>query len=295
MTEDSMSPRGFDEVGELELVLLRRPEQAFVDESHIERQWRSLNYPAPPNLQKSSDEYARFVDLLGQSGTRVEYLPGDQGIGLDAIYVRDASVVTPSGMVLCAMGKSARAGEPGVLGTAYGQLGIPVAGRITAPGQLEGGDVVWLDAATLAVGQGYRTNREGIHQLEHFLGDEIDVRVVPLPHWKGPNDVFHLMSMLSPIDHDLLLVYSPLLPVPFREYLLSKGYSLVEVAQAEFPTMACNVMTIAPRTCLMLKGNPITQSNLEREGVQVHLYDGVEISVKGEGGPTCLTRPIRRR
>lgn len=295
MTRDQMLPSGFDEVGELDLVLLRRPEEAFVGESHIERQWRSLNYPAAPDLQTACDEYTRFVDLLGRSGARFEYLPGHRDIGLDAIYVRDASIVTPGGMILCAMGKPARAGEPDVLETAYTELGIPIAGRITTPGQLEGGDIVWLNPTTVVVGQGYRTNLEGIRQLKNILGDDIEVRVVPLPHWKGPDDVFHLMSMLSPIDQDLLLVYSPLLPVPFREYLLARSYSLVEVAPAEFATMASNVMTIAPRICVMLKDNPLTQSNLEREGVKVHVYDGTEISVKGEGGPTCLTRPIRRR
>ena len=134
-----MLPSGFDEMGKLDLVLLRRPQQAYVDVEHIERQWRALHYPAPPGLQKANEEYDRFVELLGHAGTRIEYLPGHSDIGLDAIYVRDASVVTPAGMVLCAMGKPARSGEPGVLETAYTQLGIPIAGRITAPGKLEGG------------------------------------------------------------------------------------------------------------------------------------------------------------
>ena len=153
--------------------------------------------------------------------------------------------------------------------------------------------MVWL----VHRGSGARLSnqREGIEQLKRLLGNNIDVLVVPLPHWKGPDDVFHLMSMLSPIDHDLLLVYSPLLPAPFREYLLANGFSLVEVADEEFATMACNVMTVAPRTCVMLEGNPVTRSRLEHAGVRVYLYDGAEISVKGEGGPTCLTRPIRRR
>lgn len=292
---EMMFPDGIDEYSPLEAVVLRRPEVAFVDEANIEKQWRSLNYPAAPNLTKAQSEYTEFVALLCRLGARVKYLTGHSSIGLDAMYVRDASLVSPQGMVLCSMGKSARTGEPDVLENAYAQLHIPIAGRIKPPGQLEGGDVVWLDANTLLVGHGYRTNRSGIDQLRDILGDSVDIQVVPLPHWKGPNDVFHLMSMLSPLDRDLLLVYSPLLPVPFREQLIERGYSLVEVDSREFDTMACNVMTIAPRVCVMLAGNPLTMSNLAREGVEVHLYTGNEISVKGEGGPTCLTRPIVRR
>ena len=102
------------------------------------------------------------------------------------------------------------------------------------------------------------------------------------------------MSNLSPIDHDLYLVYSRLLTVPFREYLLIRNISLIEVPDEEYNTMACNVLAVAPRKCIMLAGNPITKKRLEAEGVEVHTYDGSEISLKGAGGPTCLTRPFLR-
>jgi N-dimethylarginine dimethylaminohydrolase len=155
--------------------------------------------------------------------------------------------------------------------------------------------VVWIDEKTLAVARGYRTNDEGIRQLTVLLGDSVDeVLVVPLPHWRGPEDVFHLMSMISPLDENLALVYSPLMPVPFREYLISRGMTLLEVPDSEFETMACNVLAVAPRKGLMLAGNPRTRDLLERAGVDIHTYEGEEISVKGAGGPTCLTRPLVR-
>jgi N-dimethylarginine dimethylaminohydrolase len=160
---------------------------------------------------------------------------------------------------------------------------------------LEGGDFLWLDEATAVVGRGYRTNDEGIEQLEILLADTADdLVVVPLPHWKGPSDVFHLMSVISPIDHDLALVYSPLLPVPFREFLLHRGVSLVEVPDEEFESMGCNVLAVAPRVCLVVEGNPVTRRRLEDAGAQVHAYSGEEISLPGCGGPTCLTRPLLR-
>jgi N-dimethylarginine dimethylaminohydrolase len=193
------------------------------------------------------------------------------------------------------MGKPERRGEPAAQEVAFRQLGIPVLGAIAAPGTLEGGDVVWLDERTIAVGRGYRTNDAGIRQLRELLGDLIDeMIVVPLPHWRGPGDVFHLMSIVSPIDRDLSVVYSPLMPVPFRERLLERGMALVEVPDEEFASMGANILAVAPRRCLALRGNPVTRRRLEAAGAEVLEYDGANISSAGGGGPTCLTRPLRR-
>jgi N-dimethylarginine dimethylaminohydrolase len=159
----------------------------------------------------------------------------------------------------------------------------------------ERGDVLWLDERTVVVGRGYRTNDAGISQFRDLLGTAVDeVIVVPLPHWRGPGDVFHLMSIISPVDHDLAVVYSPLMPVTFRELLLERGMSLVEVPDEEFATMGANVLALGHRRALMLSGNPVTRRRLEAAGVEVMEYDGENISTKGGGGPTCLTRPLLR-
>jgi N-dimethylarginine dimethylaminohydrolase len=172
---------------------------------------------------------------------------------------------------------------------------VPIRGRITGAGRLEGGDVCWINPGTVAVGRGYRTNDAGIGQLRDLLAGCVDeVIVVALPHWRGPEDVFHLMSIVSPIDRDLFLVYAPLLPVPFREALLARGIELVEVPPPEFETLGCNVLAIAEREVLMVAGNPMTRTRLERAGVTVHEFAGGEICLKGGGGPTCLTRPLVR-
>ena len=147
---------------------------------------------------------------------------------------------------------------------------------------------------TVVVGRGYRTNAEGIRQLRAQLGPAVEVIEVPLPHWRGPGDVMHLMSLISPVDADLAVAYSPLLPVPFREWLLGRGMTLVETPAEEFESMGTNVLALAPRQCLMLTGNPRTRAALERAGATVIEYEGSEISVKGAGGPTCLTRPLLR-
>ena len=199
-------------------------------------------------------------------------------------------------MILCNMGNRQRTGEPAAKETALRSLGFAVLGTIQPPGRPEGGDVAWLDERTIAVGHGYRTNNAGIAQLRAFLDDSIDeFLVVLLPHWRGASDVFHLMSIVSPVDRDLAVVYSPLMPVPFREWLIERGTRLVEVPDEEFESMETNVLALAPRRCVMVTGNPITRARLEAAGATVFEYAGSEISLKGGGGPTCLTRPLERR
>jgi len=283
------------DVGAIERVLIKHVKNAFVSDEAIDRQWQSLGYLDRPDLARATDEYDRFVALLEQFHIDICCLPQNDQVGLDSMYARDASIVCDKGMILCNMGKPARRTEPDVHGAMLRSLDIPIHGTITGEGRLEGGDVAWLDKRTPAVGRGYRTNDEGIRQLGELLHGCIDeLIVVPLPHWRGPSDVFHLMSILSPIDQDLALVYAPLLPVPFRETLLARGFELVEVPDEEFESMGCNVLTVAPRKCLMIAGNPETRRRLERAGAEVHEFDGGEICLKGGGGPTCLTRPVQR-
>ena len=285
----------FNEYDRLSRVALWHARDAFGGAAQIERDWRALKFTAAPDYARAVDQYDAFVDVLQSSGARVEFIAAvSTELTLDAVYCRDASVVTPSGVVLARMGKPARRGEPAAQRCSFEHWALSVPTAIDAPGQLEGGDVVWFDERTIAVGRGYRTNVAGIDQLRAALGSAVHVEVVPLPHYRGPSDVFHLMSILSPIDRDLAVVYSPLMPVPFREWLTERDIAFVEVPDEEFDSMGANVLAIAPRRVLMLEGNPITRARLEAAGAEVLTYDGSEISVKGGGGPTCLTRPLLR-
>jgi N-dimethylarginine dimethylaminohydrolase len=282
------------EYGKLASVVVKHVRDAWVDAQTIAAQWQTLNYTAPPDLPRAIDEQDRLFDILRSSGATVIELPRDSQTTLDSIYVRDASIVSSSGSILCAMGKAERATEPAAQEKALDGFGVAIAGRITAPGKLEGGDLIWLDEKALAIGRGYRTNAEGVRQLRASVGPSVEVIEVPLPHWHGQSDVMHLMSLISPVDRDLAVVYSRLFPVPFREWLLERGIRLVEVPDVEFETMGTNVLALGPRRCLMLSGNPLTRRLLEQSGCEVLEYEGSEISVKGAGGPTCLTRPLVR-
>jgi N-dimethylarginine dimethylaminohydrolase len=289
-------PSALSEVDRLTRVAVKHPRDAFIDMQTIARQWQELHFSAPPDLDRASREHDLLVAALSASGAQIHLLPRDDGTTLDSIYVRDASIVCERGLILCAMGKLQRSGEPAAQERACvaGHMPAAIAGRIESPGRVEGGDVIWLDSRTLVVGRGYRTNADGIRQLRAILGNDVDLVQVPLPHWQGQHDVMHLMSLISPIDHDTAVVYSRLLPVPFREWLLDRGLHLVEVPDEEFDSMGTNVLALAPKRCLMLAGNPRTRAALERAGADVIEYEGTEISVKGAGGPTCLTRPLER-
>jgi N-dimethylarginine dimethylaminohydrolase len=282
------------EFNPLASVVIKHARDAFSAPAQIEREWRDLNFTGPPDFARAVDEYEAFLELLQSSGADALCLPAGNGVGMDSIYARDASVVTPAGMVLCRMGKRQRTGEPAAQEHAFRAWGIPVVGAIQPPGMLEGGDVVWLNDRTVAIGRGYRTNDEGIAQFRALVGPSVEILVAELPHWQGPDDVFHLMSVISPVDVDLAVAYSALMPIPFRERLLDLGYGLVEVPSEEFPSMGANVLAIAPRRVIVLEGNPRTRARLEQAGAEVLVYSGTEISVKGGGGPTCLTRPIQR-
>jgi N-dimethylarginine dimethylaminohydrolase len=287
--------RTLTEFGRLTRVLLKHPREAFRSDEAIAAEWKALNFGAAPSLASALEEYDAFVDILTTAGVQVSYMPAAKETNLDSIYVRDASIVCARGVILCRMGKRLRAAEPSAQKAAYRSLGIPIVGEITEPGCIEGGDVVWLDDHTIAVARGYRTNDEGILQLRALLGDSIDeLIVVSLPHWRGPGDVLHLMSLVSPIDCDLAVVYSPLLPVDFRQRLIAHGCELIDVPDQEFESIGTNVLALGPRDCVMLAGNPRTRNALERAGARVREYVGDEISVKGAGGPTCLTRPLAR-
>jgi len=280
----------------LQSVYIKPVQNAFVSNDLLSKQWKELNYLSLPNFEKAVKEYEIFEKKLKTLNVKIYHFPLQIELSIDSIYCRDAAIATDFGMIICNMGKLGRVKEPLVQKEVYLNNSILILGEIEAPGTLEGGDVAWLDERTLAVGHTYRTNEEGISQLKNLLQPKgIEVIVAELPHYKGQSDVFHLMSILSPVDKDLAVVYSPLMPIKFRNELIKRGFNFVEVPEQEFDSIGCNILAVAPRKCIMTEGNPITTQRLLEAGCEVVLYQGNEISVKGGGGPTCLTRPLLRR
>lgn len=284
----------FNNWGTLKTVAVRHPKHAFVSDAKIDREWQDLNFHARPDFANALKEFERVEQLLKATGAEVIYLPADDGLTLDALYTHDALVVTPKGLVRPRMGKPQRRNEAAVNGAALEKLGLPILGDISGEGKLEGGDLVWLDRNTLVAGVGYRTNVEGCRQLQTLCGPDVDVIWYDMPHYKGPTDVFHLMSVLSPLDHDLAVVYLPLMPVRLVELLEQRGINFVHVPETEFDSMGCNVLALGPRHAMSVAGNPETVKRMQNAGVRVEVIEGHDICRKGEGGPTCMTRPLVR-
>ena len=277
-------------VAPLRRVLMRRPDQSFaVDDPEL---W---HYTARPDLAVAQQEHDNLVATLRRAGAEVIEHTAAQPGRADAIFVFDPALVTDNGAIMLSMGKDLRRGEEPAMARRFAELGVPVLATLHGDARAEGGDLLWLDHDTLVVGQGFRTNAEGLRQLRAVL-EPIGVTVVPvdLPYYAGPEACLHLLSLISLVDHDLAVVYPPLLAVSFYQELRRRNIRLIEVPEAEFATMGTNVLALAPGECLMLAGNPITEALLEAGGCEVLTYKGNEISLKAEGGPTCLTRPILR-
>ena len=282
-------------VDPIKKILLNHPKNAFLNQNKINSEFKELKFFDAPDYDESLNEYEAFIDILKFHNIELYFLAGNNTNTIDSIYAHDPFIISNDGAIICNMGKKNRISEIENVKIFLKNNEIPIIGEISAPGKLEGGDIVWIDKHNIAIGIGYRSNIEGAKQLGEILSGCVkNIIPVPLPHWNGPNDCLHLMSNLSPIDSNLFLVFSKLLPVQFIQYLKENKIELIEVPFNEYETMACNVLAIAPREVIMLEGNPITKKLLENENVIVHTYKGSEISLKGAGGPTCLTKPFLR-
>ena len=286
---------GQDMVSPIKKILIKHPQNAYINQSKIETESASLNYVGVPDYEIACSDYNSFLNLISTLDIEIHSLPICQDTTLDSIYVHDPCVISDKGIILCNMGKKDRIHEPHAVKEYFESINVPILGHIENPGILEGGDIVWIDTKTLAIGEGYRSNRHGIKQLKAILGDLVEeIITVPLPHWNGKNDCLHLMSNLSPLDHNLFLIYPRLLPVSFIQFLVDKKIELIEVPDSEYNSMGCNVLAVGHRKVIMVDGNPITKTILEKKDLKVFTYKGSEISLKGAGGPTCLTRPFLR-
>jgi dimethylargininase len=272
--------------GRLERVLVRPPLAEDAEN------WREYGWRAAPDHAASAAEHEAFCGLLEAAGAEVVVSRHDPG-NPDAIYVYDPVLIGDQGAVLLRPGKEGRRKEPGALAPALAATGIPIVVELLAPVFVEGGDTLWLDNRTLLIGIGYRTNWEAVAALAGaFPG--VEVIAFDLPHWNGRGEVMHLMSFISPLDGDLALVYPRIAPVRLLDLLAERGIEVVEVPDEEFETQGPNVLALGPRQALALDSNPETRRRMERAGVDVVVYRGDEISRKGDGGPTCLTRPLLR-
>ena len=273
-------------VSQLSRVLVRTPTTVgrFVEEGF----WRM------PDTTELLKEHEKFTNLLESLGCQVDVASPVVGL-VDAVYMHDPMIMTPHGAILLHMAKPVRSPEPAELRKDLERIGVPILGQLTEPAFADGGDKVWLDAKTLLIGHGYRTNQAGIDQIRALLTQHgVDVFSFDLPHYEGPGAVLHLMSVLSPIAHNKAVVYEPLAPVRLLQFLESRGISWFTVSEKEMLTQGANILTIRPNVVVLAAGNPEIEGKLREGGVEVHVFAGNNVAVKGDGGPTCLTAPLLR-
>lgn len=254
--------------------------------------WRACGWRGEPAAAAIAREHDAFCSMLEEAGAEVVLAESAADGNPDAIYTYDPALVSNEGALLLNPGKEIRRGEPGALGEDLERAGVPIVGRLTGDEWAEGGDFCWLDERTLLAGRGYRSNSDGIWAVERLLNG-VEVLVFDLPNWHGRDEVMHLLSLLSPVADDLVVAYPPLLPVRLAQLLEGRGIEVVPVPDEELETLGTNVLALAPRVALVVDGNPETRRRLEKAGAEVLVYEGKELS-KGDGGPTCLTRPILR-
>jgi dimethylargininase len=286
-TTDERTFGGQTLVAPLRRVLVRAPDPPAL------ARWREFGWLAEPDPAIAAEQHEALCELLRAAGAEVVYAGSDVGEDPDAVYVFDPAIVSDRGAVLLRPGKEGRRGEPVAIAEDLRALGVPVAFEMGEPATAEGGDTMWLDDRTLLVGSSYRTNDAGIRALREALPG-VEVLAFDLPRLRGPDACLHLLSLLSPLDDDLVVAYPPLMPIRLLELFAERGIAVVEVPEEEFDSLGPNVLALAPRVAVALEGNPETRRRMESAGVDVSVFEGSEIAHKGEGGPTCLTRPLLR-
>jgi len=290
---------GHSMTGKLLRVMVCPPGNAGWDILGKAAAWRELGFRHAPDFAVAQRQQEILCDLLSGSGTEVVSLPAATSLTLDAVYAHDASLATDHGLVLMNPAKKNRVAEAQAHASFCGQLGIPVLGEIQLPGTSEAGDIVWLDSRTLLIGNGYRTNRAGIEQMRALLSSKdsaknVEVLSAPLPYGPGPSACLHLMSLVSMLDEQTILVDLPWLAVETVELLKARGFRLLEIEYGERETLACNVLSLGQKRLIAIEENVKTNQRLRDAGFEVRTFPGSEICINGAGGPTCLTRPLLR-
>ena len=286
---------GHSMVGALQRVLVCSPRTAGWERPERLQRWRELGFRHAPEFAAAQAQHERMRRELESAGAEVAELAAAEELSLDAVYAHDASLATDFGLILMRPGKSNRVAEGPHHGACGEEMGIPILGRITAPGTCEAGDMVWLDAKTLLIGRGYRTNAEGIRQVSALLGSKgVEVVSAPLPHGSGPDVCLHLMSLMSILDEHTVLVDLAWLAVETIELLRTRAFNFIEIDEAERDTLGCNVLALGGKRLLALEENRKTNDRLRQAGFDVRTLPGTELCINGGGGPTCLTRPLLR-
>lgn len=252
--------------------LVRQPSPRLADGliTHIERS-EDVN---PELAQRQWDGYVAALYAAGWTTHEAPPAPECP----DSAFVEDTMVVYGDLAVISRPGAEERWPEIPAAEDAVRTQGYRVA-RIEAPGTLDGGDVL-KHGGTVWVGNGGRTNAEGIAQLRSHL-EPFGAQVVAVPLTKA----LHLKSAVTALPDGTIVGYEPVVDDPG----VWGGRFL---AVPEEP--GAHVVLLEDDTLLMSSAAPRTAEEFERRGYRVVAVDISEFE-KLEGCVTCLSVRLRGR
>jgi N-dimethylarginine dimethylaminohydrolase len=282
-------------VSQLKKVLMKRP-QNFMSKVDLQK-W---NYTSPLDQDILYENYNEFYKIIKNSGAEIVdlKLTNENEELCDSIFTHDPSLVLNDGAIILNMGKNLRKKETEEHTNFYNEEKIPIIGKVINTGTVEGGDCLWINNKTLIIGESYRTNKDGINQLNNILNFH-NVKLIPikLPQYNSGDSCFHLMSLISMLDHNLAIGCLSLLPENVINILKNQNIELIEIPEDEYfnsKTLSVNILALSPRNLVAMKDYPKTIELLIKSGCKINLFSGNELCIKAEGGATCLTRPIWR-
>ena len=252
--------------------------------------WRT---PDPAALER---QHAAFVELLDGLGVEVEVADALDG-QVDAVYMHDPLIMSG------ARRHPAQHGQAGPHARARPRRG-GARGGSTSPCSARSKATPTPTAATAsgsttrrrAIGLGYRTNRKGAARAAGAAGARGHPRR-DLRHAARPGrrrTCCTCSRSCSAATESLFVVFEPLAPVRLLQDIQERGIEYIAIDHDSYLAMGCNILAVRAGVVVMVDGVPAVRRALEAAGVEVHAYDGRDLSLKGDGGPTCLTAPLLR-
>ena len=248
--------------------LVRRPSSRLAEGELTHRDRESVD------IDLAVRQWAGYVAALQAAGfTTREVEAADQLP--DSVFIEDTVVVFGDIAVVTSPGADSRRPETPASDTAVRELGLDVR-EISLPGTLDGGDVLKIDR-TVYVGEGGRTNADGIRQLASFI-TPAGYRVVAVPVSK----VLHLKSAVTALPDGCVIGYEPLVD----------DASVFPIFLSVPEETGAAVVVLPDGGVLMASSAPETARLLEQRGLRVITVDVSEFE-KLEGCVTCLSVRVR--